>query len=73
MDVIFIDQKGNKKNFLYQYDKGQYLVIKDWEYDVAPKVEYQMGTLKTALSVTPVLEGTTVRCRIPDTLLAMIL
>lgn len=71
MDVIFIDQKGNKKNFLYQYDKGQYLVIKDWEYDVAPKVEYQMGTLKTALSVTPVLEGTTVRCRIPDTLVAI--
>lgn len=71
MDVIFIDQKGNKKNFLYQYDKGQYLVIKDWEYDVAPKVEYQMGTLKTALSVTPVLEGTTVRCRIPDTLIAI--
>lgn len=71
MDVIFIDQKGNKKNFLYQYDKGQYLVIKDWEYDVAPKVEYQMGTLKTALSVTPVFEGTTVRCRIPDTLIAI--
>lgn len=71
MDVIFIDQKGNKKNFLYQYDKGQYLVIKDWEYDVAPKVEYQMGTLKTALSVTSVLEGTTVRCRIPDTLIAI--
>lgn len=71
MDVIFIDQKGNKKNFLYQYDKGQYLVIQDWEYDVAPKVEYQMGTLKTALSVTPVLEGTTVRCRIPDTLIAI--
>lgn len=71
MDVIFIDQKGNKKNFLYQYDKGQYLVIKDWEYDVAPKVEYQMGTLKTAISVTPVLEGTTVRCRIPDTLIAI--
>ena len=71
MDVIFIDQKGNKKNFLYQYDKGQYLVVQDWEYDVAPKVEYQMGTLKTAISVTPVLEDTTVRCRIPDTLIAI--
>lgn len=71
MDVIFVDQLGNKKNFLYQYDKGQSIEIDNWEYSVAPQVDFQVSTLRTAISVQGTLDGSTMTCRIPDTLVAV--
>lgn len=70
MDIIFKDIYGNKKNFLYQYDVGQSLVIENWEYD-APEIQFQMNSLKTTISVKSEIRDGALFCYIPDSLLTI--
>lgn len=70
MDAVFIDQNGNKKIFLYQYDKGQYLEIENFPYTIAPKIYFQIKTIATSVSVQSTLQGNTLKCLIPNSLLA---
>lgn len=69
MDAVFIDSKGNKKNFLYQYDVGQTFVVENFEYENAPKVQFSIKSIKTMLSVSSTLNGTDLHVSIPDMLL----
>lgn len=70
MDIIFKDVYGNKKNFLYQYDVGQSLVIENWEYD-SPDVQFQMNSLKTTISAKSEIRDGALFCYIPDSLLTI--
>lgn len=70
MDIIFKDIYGNKKNFLYQYDVGQSLVIENWEYD-SPDVQFQMNSLKTTISAKSEIRDGALFCYIPDSLLTI--
>jgi hypothetical protein len=70
MDAVLIDQNGNKKNFLYQYDKGQYLEIENFPYSIAPKIYFQIKTIVTSISVQSTLQDNTLKCLIPNSLLA---
>lgn len=70
MDAILVDINGNKKNFLYQYDKGQYLIIENFEYSIAPKIHFQIKTIATAISEQSTLQENTLKCLIPNSLLA---
>lgn len=69
MDAIFIDQAGHKKNFLYQYDIGQIFVVEDFEYTVAPQVQFQIKSLKVAPTVNSKIKEGNLIVSIPDTLL----
>ena len=69
MDAIFIDQSGHKKNFLYQYDIGQSFVVEDFEYTIAPKVQFQIKSLKVAPTVNSKIKEGNLIVSIPDTLL----
>lgn len=73
MDIVFEDFNGNKKNFLYQYDKGQVLIVQDFDYDQAPKIEFSVPQIKTSLSVYSRLNKNTheLRADIPDSLIAL--
>ena len=71
MDAIFVDRHGNKKNFLYQYDHGQFLVIENFEYDVAPKVQYSVSTVPVAISTSSTLNNGVLTASIPDSLLCV--
>ena len=70
MDAVLVDINGNKKNYLYQYDKGQYLIIENFEYSIAPEVHFQIKSVATAVSMQSTLVGTTLKCLIPNQLLA---
>ena len=70
MDAVFIDQNGNKKIFLYQYDKGQYLEIENFPYAIAPKIYFQIKTIATSIPVQSTLQNNTLKCLIPNSLLA---
>lgn len=69
MDAIFIDQIGNKKNFLYQYDVGQSFIIENFEYSTAPKVQFSIKSIKTSPSVNSQLSNGNLTVSIPDMLL----
>lgn len=69
LDAVFIDINGNKKNFLYQYDKGQTILIENFQYPKAPKVQFSIKSLEYAPSVQSVLDGTTLKAEIPSILL----
>lgn len=69
MDAIFIDQAGHKKNFLYQYDVGQTFIVEDFEYGTAPKVQFQIKSLKTSLSANSTIENGDLKVKVPDVLL----
>lgn len=69
MDAIFIDQIGNKKNFLYQYDVGQTFIIENFEYSKAPKVQFSIKSIKTSPSVSSQLVNENLTVSIPDMLL----
>ena len=71
MDAIFVDRHGNKKNFLYQYDHGQFLVIENFEYDVAPKIQYSVSTVPVAISTSSTLNNGVLTASIPDSLLCV--
>ncbi len=69
MDAVFIDQNGNKKNFLYQYDIGQTFVVENFEYTKAPKVQFSIKSIKTAPSTSSQLKNGNLTVSIPDMLL----
>lgn len=69
MDAIFIDSNGNKKNFLWQYDKGQTLVLENLDYDISPKVHFATSLSKEALVVTGTFKNNTLTVNVPDALL----
>ena len=49
MTAVFKDSNGVKRNFLWQYDKGQTLVLENLEYDVSPEVHFATSSSKEAL------------------------
>lgn len=69
MDAVFIDSNGNRKNFLYQYDKGQTFIVENFEYNKAPKVQFSIKSIKTSPSVGSQIVGSDLRVSIPDELL----
>lgn len=69
MDAVFIDVNGNKKNFLYQYDVGQTLIVEDFKYEKAPKIQFSIKSLETSLSEQSTLDSNTLKVDIPDVLL----
>lgn len=69
MDAVFIDQARHKKNFLYQYDVGQSFIVENFEYSTAPKVQFQIKSLKTSPSVSSQLSNGNLMVSIPDMLL----
>lgn len=69
MDAVFVDVSGNKKNFLYQYDKNQFIEIENFEYSIAPKVHFQIKSIEQALSVGSRIIDGTLKIAIPNTLL----
>ena len=69
MDAIFIDKYGNRKNFLYQFDKGQKMVIEDVSYQSAPKIQYSISTIPTTFTVQSNIENNVLTASIPDAFL----
>ena len=69
MDAVFIDANMNKKNFLYQYDVGQRLMIEDFGIGPAPKVQFSIKSIKSALSVDSEIIDRCLTVKIPDMLL----
>ena len=69
MDAVFTGPNGDKRNFLWQYDKGQFLVLENLEYDVAPEVHFTTTALDEALVSFGDYEDGTLRVQIPDALL----
>ena len=49
MNAVFTNSRGDKQNFLYQYDKGQTLVVENLEYKVSPEVHFTTTALQDAL------------------------
>ena len=69
MTAIFTDSNGVKKNFLWQYDKGQTLVLENLDYTVSPEVHFATSSSKEALVVTGTFKNGTLSVRVPDALL----
>lgn len=69
MDAVFIDRNGNKKNYLYQYDKGQYLKITDFPYSTAPMVHFSIKSISVSLPIQATLTDSTLYAFIPNDLL----
>ena len=69
MDAIFVDSIGNKRNFLYQYDKGQKLQINNYPYSTAPKIQFSIKSIITAYSTQASLSNGVVKASIPNVFL----
>lgn len=69
MTAVFTDSNGVKRNFLWQYDKGQTLVVENLDYEVLPEVHFATSAYKDALVVTGTFQNGTFSVDIPDELL----
>lgn len=69
MTAIFTDSNGVKKNFLWQYDKGQTLVLENLDYDVSPEVHFATSSSSEALVVNGTFKNGKLSVPIPDALL----
>lgn len=70
MDVTFMDLTGNRKNFLYQYDKGQILVVENLECQAKPEVHFTTSAFNAAIVAEDVtFTNGTLKAKIPDALL----
>ena len=70
MDAVFVDLSGKKKNFLYQYDKGQILMVEGLNYSTTPEVHFATSAFNAAIIATGVLYSDGVlQAKIPDALL----
>ena len=70
MDVTFMDLTGNRKNFLYQYDKGQMLVVENLECQSKPEVHFTTSAFNAAIVAEGVsFSNGTLMAKIPDALL----
>ena len=69
MTAVFIDSNGIKRNFLWQYDKGQTLVLENLEYEISPEVHFSTSSSKEALIAIGDFQNGTLQVNVPDALL----
>lgn len=69
MTAVFTDATGAKRNFLWQYDKGQTLVVENLDYEVSPEVHFETSATDNALVSTGTYKNGTLTVQIPDALL----
>ena len=69
MTAVFKDVNGVKRNFLWQYDKGQTLIIENLDYKVSPEVHFETSSSNEALIGNATYEEGTLKVAIPDALL----
>ena len=69
MNAVFTNSSGDKQNFLYQYDKGQTLVVENLEYKVSPEVHFTTTALPEALVAQGTYKDGTLTVAIPNALL----
>lgn len=69
MTAVFVDSQGVKRNFLWQYDKGQTLVLDNLDYDVSPEVHFTTSAFDEALVSEGFYNNGTLSVPIPDALL----
>lgn len=69
MTAVFIDSQGVKRNFLWQYDKGQTLVLENLDYEVSPEVHFATSSSKEALISMGNFQDGTLKVAVPDALL----
>lgn len=69
MNAVFTDSNGNKRNFLWQYDKGQMLIVEDLEYIISPEVHFTTTVLENALIVDGEYSNGVLKVHVPDALL----
>lgn len=69
MTAVFIDSKGVKRNFLWQYDKEQTLILNDLEYEVSPEVHFATSSSEEALIAVGSYNNGTLSVNVPDVLL----
>lgn len=69
MTVVFKDSNGIKRNFLWQYDKGQTLILENLDYEVLPEVHFEISSSKEALIAIGDFHDGTLAVAIPDVLL----
>ena len=69
MTAVFEDSNGVKRNFLWQYDKGQILVVKDLDYEILPEVHFATSAYQDAFVVDGEFDDGVLSALIPDELL----
>lgn len=69
MTAVFKDSNGIKRNFLWQYDKGQTLVLENLEYEISPEVHFSTSSSKEALIAIGDFQNGTLQVNVPDALL----
>ena len=69
MNAVFTDSNGNKRNFLWQYDKGQTLVVEDLDYIISPEVHFTNTVLENALVAYGQYSDGVLKVNVPDALL----
>lgn len=69
MTAVFVDSQGVKRNFLWQYDKGQTLILNNLDYDVSPEVHFTTSAFDEALVSEGFYNNGTLSVSIPDALL----
>ena len=69
MNAVFTNSNGDKQNFLWQYDKGQTLVVENLKYKVSPEVHFTTTALPEALVAQGTYKDGTFTVAIPNALL----
>ena len=69
MDAVFTDSSGAKRNFLWQYDKDQTLVIENLEYSISPEIHFTTTALDEALIAKGEYKDGVLKVQIPNALL----
>lgn len=69
MTAVFADSTGIKRNFLWQYDKGQTLVLENLEYEVSPEVHFTTSSADEALVSIGSYKDGTLKVAVPNALL----
>lgn len=71
MTAVFIDSNGIKRNFLWQYDKNQTLVLENLDYDIAPEVHFATSAFNEAFVATDIVYNNgRLEVLVPDVLLS---
>lgn len=69
MTAVFKDLNGIKRNFLWQYDKGQTLILESLDYEVSPEVHFETSSSTETLVSTGSFDNGIFKVSIPDALL----
>ena len=67
-EISCMDAFGTPVAILYQWDKDIYLYVPYWEYG-ASEVQFSNAKSNTTAKVTGVMSGTTLKVKIPNSLL----